>query len=81
MTKITDDDVLRTLERALEITSGSLGSATLAENVEGWDSMGHLSILVALDKLFKGKVADISELAEANSVTKILVALRQHSLI
>jgi acyl carrier protein len=78
---MTENDVLQILEHALEITSGSIGPDALAENVLNWDSMGHLSILVALDKMFEGKVAEISEIAEANSVQKIFAALRQYSLI
>ncbi len=81
MKKITEDDVLRTIEVALQVRPGSLGLDATAENVEGWDSLGHLSILAALDKIFEGKVADISEIADVNSVSKIFAVLRQHSLI
>ena len=81
MTKKNEQDVLNTIEVALEISSGSVALDTIADNVEGWDSIGHLSILMALDKLFEGKVANINEIAEANSVPKILEALRKHSLI
>ena len=81
MTKKTENDVLREIERTLELDPGSIKSNSLAEDAEGWDSMGHLSILLALDKMFEGKVAGISEIAEANSVPKLLEGLRQHSLI
>ena len=81
MTKKTENDVLREIERTLELDPGSIKSNSLAENVDGWDSMGHLSILLALDKMFEGKVAGISEIAEANSIPKVLQGLRQHSLI
>lgn len=81
MSKMTEANILEAIERALEITCGSLKPDALAENVEGWDSLGHLSILVALDQLSEGKAADITELADAHSVPKILMALKKHSLI
>ena len=81
MKKNTEQDVLSSIEQALEIPSKSVGLDAIAEDVEGWDSIGHLSILMALDKLFEGKVAGISEIGEADSIPKILNALRKHSLI
>ena len=81
MSKISKSDVIVIIEKALEMKSGSLGEATCAEEVDGWDSLGQLSILVALDKLFDGKIANITEMAEADSVRKILEILKQHSLL
>jgi acyl carrier protein len=60
---------------------GQLSETTRAEELDVWDSLGQLSILVALDKLFDGKIANINEMAEANSMPKILNILRQHSLL
>jgi acyl carrier protein len=48
--------------------------------MEDWDSLGQLSILVALDKHFKGKISSLSEIAEANSVPKILTILKKNSI-
>ena len=81
MMKNTEQDVIDAIEKALEIPSGSVDMEAIAESIEGWDSIGHLSILVALDELFEGKVAGISEVAEANTVPKIMEALRGHSLL
>ena len=81
MNKVSENDVLRAIERAIKAPPGSVGLDTDAENVEGWDSLGHLGILTALDVLFEGKIADIGEIASATSVPKILAALRRHSLV
>ncbi len=81
MPKITQNDIIATIEKALELQPGSLTETTLTDEIENWDSLGQLSILVALDKLFDGKIAGIREMAEADSVGKILVILRQHSLL
>ena len=81
MSKITKLDVITTIEKALEVESGSLNENSHAEEVDKWDSLGLLSILVALDKLFEGKIANITEMSEADSISKVLVALQKHSLI
>ena len=51
------------------------------ENVEEWDSLGHLGVLVALDKAFDGKIGSIKEMATAGSVTKIIEILKTNSFI
>lgn len=81
MSMFSQSDVLSDIEKALEIAPGSLGESSCAEEVEGWDSLGQLTILVSLDKLFDGKLGDIPEMAAADSVPKILNILREHSLI
>ncbi len=81
MSKKNEDDILATIEKVLELTPGSLNLNDTADKIENWDSMGHLGILVALDKLFDGQVASIGEIAEANSVLKIIDALKKHNLI
>lgn len=81
MSKISQHDVITAIEKALKIQPGLLGENTQAEEVEGWDSLGQLSILTDLDVLFDGKIADISDMVGANSIPKILTILRQHSLL
>jgi acyl carrier protein len=81
MEKISDKDVLRAIENSLELDSESVGLEATAEDLVGWDSLGHLSILAGLDLLFGGRVTEIREITIADSVPKILVALRRHSLL
>lgn len=81
MSKITPQNVISTIEGALEVAPGTLDGDTRADQVRSWDSVGQLSILVALDKLFDGKIANIREMAEADSTSKILALLKQHSLL
>lgn len=80
MSTVSQSEVIAIIEKALEMTPGSLTENTRAEEVSTWDSLGQLSILVALDKCFDGKIANITEMAEADSIPKILVTLKQHSL-
>ena len=81
MSKISKLDVISAIEVALEVEPGVMNEESCAGEFEQWDSVGLLGILVALDQLFEGEVAKISEMAEVDSVKKILAALNQHSLI
>ena len=81
MSNISQSDVLARIEQALEMKQGLLTENMLAEEVENWDSLGQLNILVALDSLFDGKVASITDIASADSMPKILNILKQHSLV
>jgi len=76
-----DKEVIDIITEALEVEEGTVTAETTAEDLEKWDSLGHLSILVALDKGFDGKVAAIAEMVTANSVLKILNLLRDRGLI
>ena len=64
MSKITQPEVIAIIETALEMKSGLLNETTRSEEVENWDSLGQLSILVALDKLFDGKIAKLTQSAD-----------------
>ena len=81
MSKVTQSEVIAVVENALEIKPGLLDISARAEEIEGWDSLGQLNILVALDKLFDGKIANIEEMAMAYSVPKILDILKHNSLL
>jgi acyl carrier protein len=81
MAQIAQPDIIKAVEAALTLKAGTLAADSRAEDVAHWDSLGQLSILVALDKLFEGKIANINEMAEADSVPKILKILQQHSLM
>ena len=81
MPKISQADVIAAIEKALELKSGSLGDGTHIAEVENWDSLGQLSILVTLDKLFDGKLAEIQDMAQADSISKIMAVLKKHLLL
>lgn len=70
-------DLIKTsLDAEDEITQDSS-----QDNIPEWDSLGHLSILSALDEATNGKAASITELAEATSVSSILEILKSESLL
>jgi len=80
MSEDCQNTVMEIIEKALELKPGILKEDSDSERMEDWDSLGQLSILVALDKHFKGKISSLSEIAEANSVPKILTILKKNSI-
>jgi len=81
MAKISEREILEVLQNALNLNEKVLTVDSGIENVEEWDSLGHLGILAALDKFFNGKVGSIKEIATAKSVREILQILKENSLM
>ena len=75
------EDIFKCIADALNVNINKINIDSHMLEFEEWDSFGHLGILVALDKKFKGKVASISEMASANSIAKIIELLKHHKLI
>ena len=51
------------------------------DNLTGWDSLGHLSILSALDEASGGNINAISEFSDVKSVKEIVNLCNLHNLI
>jgi len=78
---INKEQVINVIADALRVDTDIITLSSSSTNIDNWDSLGHLSILTALDKMFDGKIANISEMAEAESIERILDLLSQNSLI
>ena len=52
-----------------------------ADNIPEWDSLGHLSVLTALDDATDGKASSLSDLSDATSVTEIVNILEAQEII
>ena len=51
------------------------------DNLDEWDSLGHLSILSAIDQELDGKASKLTALAAATSVSNIIIILEENNLI
>jgi len=78
---ISRTTVIATIERALGLQNGSLGENSSSAEYNSWDSLGQVDIILALDVLFDGKVNAIPEMADANSVPKVIDVLIRHLLL
>ena len=81
MKKVTEDNVLEAITQVLELKNGELQKTSELGDFDSWDSLGHLDILSTLDQLFNGQLGSVNEMASADSVDKIIDALRANSLI
>lgn len=78
---ITKKQVISCISKALKVPNGKININSSDKDFERWDSLGHLEILVNLDKVLKGKAIKIKGLAEAHSVKKILTILKKNKLL
>lgn len=76
-----EKDVIQVIQVALSLPDGTLTAESGVDDIDEWDSLGHLAILVALDKKLSGQVAGIKEMATASSVATILKLLKDNQLI
>lgn len=74
-------EIIRIIQEALGPGETPVTRESTRDDIEAWDSLGHLAILAALDEHFHGKVGDIKEIASVESVTDILQILHNHSLV
>jgi len=78
---MTQEEVMGIIADALEVDRGQLNKESDTETLEAWDSLGQISILVALDTALDGRVAGIEGIQRAYSVAAIMDALRQNGLL
>ena len=78
---MTLQELFRIAEDALALDEGSLSLESSSENIEDWDSLGHITILGALDDVTEGKSADIVDLTQATSMSEIANLLEEHGLL
>ena len=81
MADIKDEEIIQLIGKALNINADTLTADSSAQQLEEWDSLGHLGILSDLDRFYDGKIAGIKEMAQADSVGKILQLLKNNSLL
>ena len=73
------DVLLNLIKDALKAEEIGLNSSM--DNTDDWDSLGHLSILSAIDQSLDGKASNLDELASATSVEKIISILEKNNLL
>ena len=81
MVDSTEQEIIGIIGNALKIDANNLTTESIPNDIEEWDSLGHLAILRDLDKFYGGKIAGIKEMAQADSVGGILQLLKNNSLL
>ncbi len=78
---ISEKNVINCIAKSLKISSKKLTINSSDKDFEEWDSLGHLNIMLNLDKLLKGKVLKLKNISESYSVKKIILILKKNKLI
>jgi acyl carrier protein len=78
---ITKKQAISCISKALKVPTNKIDINSSDRHFERWDSLGHLEILMNLDKALKGKAIKIEELAQAFSVKKIFSILKKNKLL
>lgn len=74
------DDLFLLIKDALD-ADDDIDMDSSSENIPEWDSLGHLSVLTALDDATDGKASSLSDLSDATSISKIVDILESQELI
>ena len=74
------EELIKIIKKSL-MFKGKVDEKSSQKNLEQWDSLGHLSIITALDKATKGKTSKIKALADADSVKKIIDILAKNKIL
>ena len=75
------DKIKQIIAEVLELGEREISDDDGRETIQEWDSLGHLSILSALDKEFNGKVASIESLAGVKTIKEIVQILGKEGLL
>lgn len=81
MQPMSENELLLLIQTSLGLKDNAINLFSSMENIEDWDSLGHLNILVGLDSRLDGRPAEIMELATAKTVEEIAGILRKHELL
>ena len=74
---ITEERVIKIITEALELDEGTVTIETQAGDIAEWDSLGHLSILQALQDKLDEDYIESESIAGATSIKEILQSLNE----
>ena len=78
---MTIDDFRRLLEDVLDQSDLSVGPETTAQDIEGWDSLSHVRLLVRIEQQYRidlplGEIEDAKNVGDLLRITNRLCAGR-----
>lgn len=74
-----EKEIFKTIAIALDVDASQINIDTNSNELEEWDSLGHLSLLMELDKAFNDISEKAPQLASASTVKEIVDAVVEHS--
>ena len=77
---MTTKELLKTVQQALGLKEPVVLNDSV-DTLKDWDSIGHLAILVAMDKKLSGKAGKIKKLVNCQSVKTLADVLKKNKLL
>jgi len=71
---MNEKEIINIVSKSLK--NKKINNKSASSNTEQWDSLGHLSIMAAIDKKSKGKSSKL-DLTQADSIQKLVKALKK----
>lgn len=74
-----EQEIIAVIAKALDIDASQINIDTNSNDLEEWDSLGHLSLLMELDNNYDAISEKAPQLASASTVKEIVAAVIEHS--
>jgi len=74
-----EQEIFNVIAKALDVDATQINLETNSNDLEEWDSLGHLSLLMELDKAFNDVSEKAPQLASASTVKEIVDAVTEYS--
>ena len=78
MYKDIESDLFKIIAKVFGLMDNSINMSTSQENLENWDSLNHILLIVEIEKKFDIKFK-VGEIGELNSVEKIFERILYYS--
>mgnify|MGYP000386139435 CR=1 FL=1 len=78
--KLNLSSLLKIVADSTESEKHEVNFDSSMNSLDGWDSLGHISILSKLDIVTDGKASEIDTLADCKSVKDLIKSLKSKSL-
>jgi acyl carrier protein len=75
------EELLKHIAKALEVNESEITIESSSQTVDVWDSLGHITILSAIDDLTNGASAELADLTQVSSVKEIVKVLSENGLL
>ncbi|MFK7975493.1 MAG: acyl carrier protein [Halioglobus sp.] len=75
----TFDQLKEIMATTLDVSADAIADSSTMDDIEEWDSLGHVHIMVALEQAFD-LYMDVEDFAELNSVPAILKYLESENV-
>lgn len=81
MKQISKQEIINLISKICKVNKSKININSSVKNIDEWDSINHLNLMVEIDSRLKGKAKDLPDLATANSVKKIYSILNKNKLL